>query len=76
MNQFDELEGTFNPVRTDDLVGSAKDFIGITFTWQAVWVVESGPYEGEWAMMPVDSEGKQLFGWTPESDIDFINKQQ
>lgn len=77
MNQFDRVLGVFEPKRTDDLQNDAAQHIGKLYTWRAMWVIEDGPYEGEWAMgvdrMRVDRFSPEIkFAWVPESDIRIV----
>lgn len=71
----------FRPCRTDDLRPGSERFIGKTLTWQAVWVIEEGPYEGEIAMSPRPIDLKDMptfdsppFCWTPHSDLACIER--
>jgi hypothetical protein len=67
---FQRVEATFHPRRTDDLRPGADAWIGWRGHWQALWVIEVGPYAGEWAMA-MDEEGVELppFAWVPSGDL-------
>ena len=66
INQFDKIDATFNPRRTDDLQNDAEQYIGQGGVFQAMWKIEDGEYEGEWAMMPPVGWG---FAWVPSCDL-------
>lgn len=67
MEQFDKVVGTFQPVQMDTLRPEAVAFIGQCITWQALWRIEDGPYEGDWAMQEV---GALHFPyWVPSRDV-------
>jgi len=68
MEQFDKIIGEFRPRKKDDLKPWAKDLIGLVFEWEAMWIIESGPYKGEWAMIPRDNT-QLSYGWVPSDDI-------
>lgn len=68
MKQYQEISAVFSPRRTDDLRDEAKDWIGREMTWSALWVIDYGQYEGEWAMMP-KHEVNAPFAWVPSGDL-------
>lgn len=74
MNQFDKRKGTFKPVRSDDLAPGVAECVGMYCIWEAMWIIEEGQFEGQWAMAPridvVDTPNVP-FAWVPECDIDF-----
>jgi len=67
MRQFDYFTAFFEPQRTDDLVDGAEQWIGSLLRWQAAYLIEDGPYEGEWACTAWDA--KTPFAWAPFSDL-------
>jgi hypothetical protein len=73
MIQYDRVLATFQPVRTDDLQPGVAAWIGRRLPWCAVFVVESGPYEGQWAMGPLDGleDGNRFPAawWVPLCDL-------
>lgn len=74
IQQFARIEATFTPQRSDDLNPRALRFIGRRLTWLAAWVVEDGPYKGQWAFT-ADINGSSLgLGWVPECDLSDIQK--
>jgi hypothetical protein len=68
LQQFDMVEATFRPTRLDDLKPEVKGKVGERGIFQAVWIVEDGHYEGQWAMSPQDFNHWQ-FVWTPLCDL-------
>lgn len=70
MEQHTYVRATFTPKRLDDLKPEAKHFIGKAGVFQAGWIIEEGPYKGQWAMLP-DLETSRRFhvGWVPEDDL-------
>ena len=71
MKQYDVVEATFSPPRTDDLRHEAEVCVGKRYQWMADWLVEEGPYEGQWAMTPypLAPMDDRKFAWVPESDL-------
>lgn len=69
IEQFDKIEAAYQPRRTDDLVDGAAEWIGKTTTWQASWIIEHGPYAGDWAMGAVGRECPP-FAWAPLCDLE------
>lgn len=66
INQFGFYWAEFDPLKTSDLKpNSAK--IGSVDCFQAMWIIEEGPYIGEWAMMP-----KNSYYWVPSSDLNIM----
>ena len=47
MEQFEKRNGTFNPVRTNDLSIGAARCIGMYCKWEALWIIDEGEYEGQ-----------------------------
>lgn len=70
MRQFDVVLATFAPKRTDNLVVGLSPFIGERLHFQAGYLLEEGPYAGEWAMAPFVNEWKTFpTAWVPLSDL-------
>ena len=69
LEQFDTVTATFHPQRTDDLTNGADQWIGWRGEWQAMWIIERGPYEGPWALSPWQSEQRPSFAWVPFCDL-------
>lgn len=71
MNQFDIIEGTYKPQRTDDLKPGAVQHIGRAGKWEAVWWIDEGPYAGQWALQPYQWEEMPTgLYWAPECDVE------
>jgi hypothetical protein len=72
LQQFDFVLATFRPTRHDDLQPGAAEWIGERCKWQAAWIIESGPYTGQWAMS-VDPHRTvpraTSFAWAPFCDL-------
>lgn len=66
--QFDIFEATFQPSRTDDLCDGGEEWIGRRLEWQAAYILEDGPYAGEWAFTPLCDEPAP-FAWAPARDL-------
>lgn len=69
LQPFDRITATFTPRRTDDLKPGAHAFIGTTIEWEVAWIIEEGPYEGEWAMVPAHYATRPPFAWAPSGDL-------
>jgi hypothetical protein len=78
---FQQLElicGTFAPQRTDDLKSGVAEWIGRRLNWRPSWIIEGGPYDGEWAMVPwIGHYGHEAgamppFAWVPQRDLSDI----
>lgn len=54
MEAYERVRAVFRPQRTDDLQYGGEKHIGKTYTFEACWVIDEGPYEGQWAFVPVD----------------------
>jgi len=65
--QYTTFTATFTPTRTDDLRGMARPNVGVTLDWTRYWLIEDGPYKGQWACLPTHSD--ESFGWVPECDL-------
>ncbi len=75
LEQFDRVIGLFKPRNTADLIPGAAAYIGWRFLFQAAWIIEEGPYVGEWALQIVlVSMGAPLppFAWLAESDVEIL----
>lgn len=72
--QFDRFIATFQPQRSDDLKPGARRMIGTRCEWEAAYVIEEGPYDGQMACMPVLSRAP--LAWTPECDLADIEHRQ
>lgn len=66
--RFKKIKAKFIPKIIDTLLPENKKFIGKTLEFQYLWVVESGPYENQWALI-----SKDIPGWIPEEDLEIIN---
>jgi hypothetical protein len=67
IQQYDEVEATFAPQRTDDLKPGCETWIGRRARWAAEWIIEDGPYQGQWAM--VQHETGAPMAWSPLCDL-------
>lgn len=65
MKIYDQVEAVFRPNNVDDLRDEIRQHVGQKFTWRASWVIEDGPYAGQWAMVP----DNYLGFWAPECDL-------
>jgi hypothetical protein len=69
MQQMDKITAVFKPKDLTTLRPEAFNDIGYLGTWQAAWIIESGIYTGQWAMIPLGKE-QYTFGWVPEEDLE------
>lgn len=69
MNQMDKIIATFKPTDLSTLRPEVLNDIGWLGEWQAAWIIESGVYAGQWAMIPLGKE-RYTFGWVPEEDLE------
>ena len=67
MEQFSTIAAEFRPRRTDNLRPGWLGWVGRPATWEAQFVLESGPYKGQWAMVPQTEQPPP--GWVPLSDL-------
>lgn len=74
MEQFDRFIATFKPQRSDDLKSRAYALVGTRCEWEAAYVIEEGPYEGQMACTPVLSRAP--FAWAPACDLADIEHRQ
>lgn len=74
--QFDWVKALYHPKRTDDLVDGTKKHIDRPFMFQAIWIVEDGEYEGQWAFMPYTMNKEPIinFGWVPQQDLSVYHR--
>lgn len=66
LTQYDTIQATFQPRRTDDLRFGMNAFIGRTGTFTAIWIIEEGEYIGQWAMQAPED---WPCSWVPECDL-------
>lgn len=64
IQQHDTITATFAPRRTDDLSEIAPP-VGWRGSFYVGWMIEDGPYAGEWACLPRVSGP----GWVPSGDL-------
>lgn len=76
LRQFDWFPATFQPQRLDDLSPGAEEWIGWAGLWEAAFLIEEGPYTGQFAcVVQRKYRGAQMgpppeaFVWVPESDL-------
>lgn len=73
-SDFETLErivATFAPQRTDDLRPDFSLPVGYRGEWEALWVIERGPYEGQWCFWPTDRRS----GWVPLCDLADVERR-
>lgn len=70
-HRFDLVTATFSPKKTDDLKPGVADWIERWLVWQASWVIDDGPYEGQMAFLPHADpySPREYLGWVPECDL-------
>jgi hypothetical protein len=73
MEQFDRFVAEYQPQRRDDLKPEASRWIGWSGFWEATWVIEEGPYVGQFACAvdPVQEGAPPASAlvWVPECDL-------
>ena len=73
IEQFDKIKAVFMPLKRDTLKEELFKYIGMSGKFEAVWIVELGPYEGQWAMTP-DRNDPDWSGfeavWIPLEDLE------
>lgn len=83
--QYDSVDATFNPKRTEDLRAGADAWIGHRTTWEALGEIEEGPYAGEMAFaievgiqneMRDRGEALPPFTWVCESDLEIHQRSE
>lgn len=80
MEQFDWLPATFKPQRTDDLSAQAAEWIGWEGLWEAAFLIEEGPHEGQFACTVHRKHRErnsgppaEAFAWVPQCDLEPVN---
>jgi len=68
MKIYQKVIATFKPARTDDLINEAEHLIGFKGEFIASWIIEDGPYTGQWAMA-TPREFKDAI-WVPLCDLE------
>jgi hypothetical protein len=77
--RFSTFRAKFAPKRTDDLKKRFLKYVGSTYIWRRIWIIDNGMYEGEWAC-EIDAHAmsdkaidiidiKLHWFWAPESDL-------
>lgn len=66
---LDIVYAEFRPRRTDDLIPGASEYIGHRTHWRHGWVIDDGPYAGDYAMIPCDFDTPYPFAWVPKCDL-------
>lgn len=72
LQQYDVIEATFTPRRTDDLRDGGCP-IGARITWSVMWPIDDDDnevYAGEWACQPKGYP--ELVLWAPSGDLSDI----
>lgn len=64
--QFDQVDAVFRPKDLTTLKPDAAVLVGKRFVFRALWLIDEGPYSGQWALMP---DSKWTSGWVPEEDL-------
>lgn len=70
MRQYKKVKAIFNPKRKDDLQEHSKNCTGNVCEFIASWIIEDGPYKGQWAMVPTTG----YLGWCPLCDLEIIEE--
>ena len=65
---YREVSAIFRPVKFTDLKPGVAVYIGVRLNWLPMWKIEDGPYEGQYAMMPI-CDPAPPFAWVPECDL-------
>jgi len=72
MEQFETVIATFQPKVLHTLKPGCAPWIGKQGQWLASWIIEDGPYAGQWAM-GIDIRDDTWRGfpaaWVPEEDL-------
>lgn len=61
---------TFAPIHVNDLRSGAAALIGRSGYFEALWVIDDGPYSGQWAFRFPPGWITQAV-WAPEEDLQF-----
>jgi hypothetical protein len=85
MEQGDWFPATFLPKSDksiDHLGPAAVDWVGWRGLWEASFLIEGGPFEGQWACVlhlkrdgtysKYPHPGADAFAWVPEEDLEAI----
>jgi hypothetical protein len=76
LRRFDKFTAVFSPARRDDLQDGAAALIGKRLSYQAAWIIEDGPYAGQWACSVLNGlvagDRSWSFAWAPLSDLSDI----
>lgn len=67
--QYSTFVAVFAPKRTDDLRYGSERWIGRMHEWRRLWIIEDGPYAGQWACEAADRSLLTPFAWVPECDL-------
>ena len=74
-NQYDKVKAVYNPKNIDTLKDEAKPFIDKPLMFQALWIINTGECEGQWAFQPLTMDGERVsMGWVPQEDIEVYHK--
>jgi hypothetical protein len=68
LSELAVVDATFRPRRLDDLRSGVSGWIGSRWLWRADWIIDEGPYAGEWHMTSL-STPSPLF-WAPSGDLE------
>lgn len=78
LEQFDWFPAEYQPQRRDDLKPAAEEWIGWRGLWEAAFVIDEGPYEGQFACtVKLKRDGTygapyppaRAFAWVPQCDL-------
>lgn len=74
LRQFSRVRAVFSPLRTDDLKPETFGYIGQTFDWEALWIIENGDYDGQFAMGfdRAILNHPYTFNWVPQCDLNIL----
>lgn len=64
----------FNPRRVDDLKPDALPLAGAVGEFEALWVIDDGDYEGEWAMLMPHGWRTGNAIWCPSGDLTLVSE--
>ena len=70
-SQYVKIKGIFKPKNKETLRDEALPFVGKPLKFMAMWIIEDGQYEGQWAFQPLTMDDKRVpMGWVPQEDIE------
>ena len=70
-SQYVKIKGIFKPKNKETLLDDAIPFVGKPLKFVAMWILDDGPYEGQWAFQPRTMDDKRVpMGWVPQEDIE------